>query len=534
MKLAEVSENKRSILRGSFGSAAATLLARILGLVRVQLEAGILGGGALATIWQTAFMVPNLFRRLFGEGALSQALIPILSHTEAEKGLAEVRKQLAVVLSGLTALLIVLTILVSAGGLAIGNFCPVPGYVKSAMSILPMLMPYAIFICLVGVMTAVVNTRKVFFLASLNALILNVVMIALLCLAGKFSYGSNSKLIYILIGGVLISGVLQMLLLMWLLKRYGVFPVFQKSSTPAKNIFGELWTLALPGLIGGGATQISFLIDRSIALKLGDYAVPALNYTERLVYLPVGIVAVALGSVLMAQMSRAAANKNYDEMMDDMTAGLRYVCFLCIPAAVFMIAYREPLIKLLFMRGRFTEVDAANTADALFYYAMGIPLFCSLKVILPGFYARKDMKTPLKISLVCIFLNIPLSIALMYPLKQGGIALATVIAQLVNNVLLVYFLRREKFSPDLEQLSIAFIRSIFFALLAAFPALYYLQMTHWTQKISIRALPELLPLLIGIASYAVIYLGLSFLSKASEPREIIQSLLSRKSRKKES
>ena len=117
--MAEVSENKRSILRGSFGSAIATLLARILGLVRVQLEAGVLGGGALATVWQTAFMVPNLFRRLLGEGALSQALIPMLTHTEAEKGLAEVRKQLAVVLSVLTALLIFITIAVSVIGLCI-------------------------------------------------------------------------------------------------------------------------------------------------------------------------------------------------------------------------------------------------------------------------------------------------------------------------------------------------------------------------------------------------------------------------------
>ena len=531
--MAEVSENKRSILRGSLGSAAATLLARLLGLVRVQLEAGVLGGGALATIWQTAFMIPNLFRRLFGEGALSQALIPMLSHTEAEKGLTEVRKQLALVLATLTGLLIIITIAVSAAGLWIGNFCPVPDYVKSAMNILPWIMPYAIFICLVGVMTAVVNTRKVFFLASLNALILNIVLIMLLYLAGKFAQGSQNRMLHILTGGVLISGVLQLAMLMYLLKRYGVFPVFRKSERPAGAVFKELFTLAMPGLIGGGAAQFSFLIDRSIALKLGDYAVPALNYTERLVYLPVGIVAVALGSVLMANMSRAAAQKNFVEMMDDMTLGLRYVCFLCIPLAVFMIVCREPLIRLLFMRGKFTHTDMLNTADALFFYAMGIPAFCATKVILPGFYARKKMTAPLKISLFCILLNIPLSIILMYPMKQGGIAFATVIAQTLNNLLLLYFLRRDKFSPDLAQALITLIRSLAFALLAAFPALYYKQITHWLQPAAIPGLPDALPLLAVTGLFGIIYLGLSFLAKAPEIREFISSIISRKSRKKE-
>ncbi len=531
--MAEVSENKRSILRGSFGSAAAILLARILGLFRVMLEADVLGGKALATIWQTAFMVPNLFRRLLGEGALSQALIPMISHTEAEKGLTEVRRQLAVVFAVLTVLLVIITLVVSGAGLIIGNCCPVPDYVKNAMHILPLIMPYAIFICLVGVMTAVVNTRKVFFLASLNALVLNIVLITLLYLAGEFAHNNSAATLYILVGGVLISGVLQLAMLVYLLKRYNVLPLWQKSGKPAKTLISELYKLALPGLIGGGATQIGFLIDRAIALKLGDYAVPALNYTERLVYLPVGLVAVALGSVLMANMSRAAANKNYDEMLDDMTLGLRYVWFLCAPMAIFMIAYREPLIRLLFMRGKFTGADVLNTADALLYYAMGIPAFCSLKILLPGFYARKKMTTPLKISLICIVLNIPLSIILMHPLKQGGIALATVIAQMVNNMLLLHFLRKDGFYPAIDKVAVAMLRSTCFALLAAFPALYYTQITHWMRIFTIKALPDAVPLILAMVFFGVIYLGCSYLAKAPEPGEFIGSIISRKSRKKE-
>jgi len=520
--LSQISENKRSILRGSFGSAAATLLARILGLFRVILEARVLGGAALATSWQLAFLIPNLFRRLFGEGALSQALIPMLSHTEAEKGLNEVRRQLALVLAVLTGLLTVITIIVSIIGFLIGNCCQVPDYVKNAMQILPLLMPYAIFICLVGVMTAVVNTRKVFFLASLNALILNIVLIGLLWAGQYISFQNNRSILLLLTVGVVVSGALQLLMLGWLLKKYGVFPIFRSAERPAKSICQELYTLTLPGMISGGASQLSFLVDRSIACWVGAYAVPALNYTERLVYLPIGIVAIALGSVLMADMSRAAANKKYDEMLDDMTLGLRYVWFFCAPLAIFMIAYREPLIRLLFMGGKFTEVNVQATASALFFYAMGIPAFCAAKVILPAFYARKKMNTPLKISLTCIVLNIPLSILLMFPLRQGGIALATVISQMLNNFLLLYTLRRENFSPDYRQIACTMIRSVSWAAAGVLPIICAPQ-----------ALRQLLPndLLLtvgGVIFFGVIYLAGSILTRAPEPREFYSSIKSRK------
>ena len=194
--MSTVSENKRSILRGSFGSAAATLLSRVLGLLRVILEARVLGGSALASVWTMAFTIPNMFRRLLGEGALSQALIPMLAHAEAEKGLSEVRKQLACVLSVLTVLLIVISVITGIVGILIGS-CSSKEYIRDAMYLLPWLMPYAVFICLVGVMTAIVNTRRVFFLASLNALILNVIMILLLAAAQAFSGNSDGKLLYI-------------------------------------------------------------------------------------------------------------------------------------------------------------------------------------------------------------------------------------------------------------------------------------------------------------------------------------------------
>ena len=529
--LTKVSSNRKNILRGSFGSALATLLARFLGLFRVMLEARVLGGAALASSWQLAFMIPNFFRRILGEGALAQALIPQLTHTEAELGIDEVKKQLSTIFCVLAMILAAISITISLAALAAAHFVTV-SYVKKALLLLPMLMPYSIFICLVGVMTAVVNTRRVFFMASLNALILNIVLIAVLSAAQKM-LNIGIDFLHIMAISVLFAGLLQLIHMAWLLKKNHIYPVFKKSIVPAKKILKELFTLALPGMVGGIAAHLSFLIDRALACYVGDYAVPALNYTERLVYLPIGIVAIALSSVLMTDMSHAAANGKFDELRDDLTMGLRYVWFLCAPLAIFMIFYREPVIRFFFKYGKFTEENVVATADAMLFYAMGIPAFCATKVLVTAFYARKKVKIPFYISLFCIVLNIPLSIMLMFNLKQGGIALATVISAMCNNALLLYFLKRDSFAPAMPSLLATVCRSLIFSAAAAYPALHYSQICKWSSRFAIPGVPDAVPLLLCGCFFAVVYLALSLVARAPEPREIYSSLFSSSSRKKE-
>jgi putative peptidoglycan lipid II flippase len=242
---------------------------------------------------------------------------------------------------------------------------------------------------------------------------------------------------------------------------------------------------------------------------------------------------VALASVLMADMSRAAANRKYDEMLDDMTAGLRYVWFACAPLAVYMICLREPLIKLLFMRGNFTVEHVEATTFALLFYAMGIPAFCAMKVILPAFYARKKMTTPLIISLTCIGLNIPLSLILMHPLKQGGIALATVISQMLNNGLLLYMLKRENFSPDYSSVLLTALRSVLFALAGALPLIFYRQVFEYLHKMLSSTGAEAAALLLFSILFVIIFWVLAIVFKMQEPHELYQSIIARQSRKKE-
>jgi putative peptidoglycan lipid II flippase len=317
------------------------------------------------------------------------------------------------------------------------------------------------------------------------------------------------------------------------MKKNNIFPLFQKSLVPGKKVIKELFHLALPGMIGGMAAHCSFIIDRGLACYVGNYAVPALNNTERLVYLPVGIVAVALGSVLMTDMSRAAANKNFDEIRDDLSTGLRYIWFFCAPLAIFMILYREPVIRFFFKYGNFTEENVKATADALLFYAMGIPAFCATKVLVSPFYSRKKVKIPFYTSIFCIVLNIPLSILLMFQLKQGGIALATVITAMCNNVLLLYFLKRDSFAPDFAAVGFTMLRSLIFAAAAAYPALHYSAIYSYCRKFTISGIPEAVPLMLCGSFFLITYLLLSMIARSPELREIYSIWRSRKSRKKE-
>ena len=260
-----MSSRQHRILKSSLGVAFATLLSRLLGLVRVMFEAMVLGGGAFASAWQLAFMVPNLFRRLLGEGALGTALIPVITHTEARCGLQQVRRDLSVVFAALGALLAVIVVVISLGARLLLPFVTTE-YARMALHLLPFLMPYALFICLIGVIGAILNSRRVFFLPALGALLLNLFLIGGLAAGFLQRLQEDAASLWTFLEKlsllVLCSGALQLALMAWLLYRKGVFPAFRGFSLRRSRVLGELWKLVLPGLIGGAALQVSFVVDR--------------------------------------------------------------------------------------------------------------------------------------------------------------------------------------------------------------------------------------------------------------------------------
>lgn len=473
------------ILKSSLGVSAATLLSRLLGLVRVMLEARVLGGDAIASAWGLAFAIPNTFRRLLGEGALGTALIPLVSETEAKKGPEQVRRELGVVFSVLS--LILAGVVVLVGGIALVLYhASLNESVRRAMPLLgseriqlmflllPLLMPYAFFICLVGAIGAVLNTRRIFVIPALGALLLNFFLIGGLYAAFRRGLAGNELVGFLefLALLVLASGAVQLLLMLLLLWKAGRFPILSRRAFRESDILKRLWQLVLPGMIGGAALQISFLIDRMLAICLGPKAVPALTYVDRIIDLPIGIYAIALGSVLTATMSRAAARGNLDELSHDLAFSLRHVYFFCIPMAVGVVFFWEPMLRILCLGGNYTREDLMAAQMVAIFYGAGIPAFCSIKVLLAPFYARKMMSTTLRYSLIAIGCNIILNLILMWHLKQGGIALATVLASMLNNGLLLRHLRREGIPLAGREVATTAARSLGIAVVAGL-ALYW-------------------------------------------------------------
>lgn len=514
-----MAEIHKGILKSSTATAAATMMSRLLGLARTILEAAFIGGGAIMTSWDIAFMVPNLFRRLLGEGALGSALVPLISHTLEKGGRDTAKRDLTCVLAVLSGALALLCILIAGASMLIAPFCS-RDYVKLAFEVIPLVIPYAFFICLVGALTSVLNSLRVFFLPALGALLLNIFMIAALLTFGSY-YSGSKNLLPFLSGAVLISGVSQLALTFLLLWRMDMLPVFSFSAFKNMKVITELWKLTLPGIVGASALQISLLVDKGLACWLGPHAEPALKYSDRIIYLPIGVFAVSFGSVALANMSRSAAKNNIDEMLSSMIFSLRHLLFICAPIAVFVFAFREPIIKVLFMRGLFGELALKETSWAMLFYSLGIPAFAALKITVSGFYARKDMKTPLKISLVCIVANIVLNLILMWPLRQGGIALATVVSSYLNNFLLLFFLRKSLLRVPLTRISATLATCVPVSIGSVLAALLVYSKT--TGLCKIPKLPaDFCPLLFAGVSFVGLYFIACFILKSREIPEILR------------
>ena len=400
------------------------------------------------------------------------------------------------------------------------------------LAILPLLMPYAFFICLVGVVGAVLNTRKEFVLPALGALLLNFFLI------GGLGWGyyraippaGLPQFLNVLSLLVLGSGALQLVLMLLLLWYPGRFPSLKRESFRDCAILKQLWKLVLPGMIGGAALQISFLVDRMLAIWLGPQAVPALNNVDRIVDLPIGIFALALGSVLMANMAQAAARGSREELAEDLVFSLRHVYFVCIPMAVLVMLFWQPLIRMLCLGGNYTESDLEATRYVAIFYGAGIPSFCVLKVVLPVYYARKMMKIPLYSSLVSIACNIILNLCLMWTLKQGGIALSTVLASMLNNTILITLLHREGFNLQGRLMLLTGLRSLLLAG-AVGVGLYFLypQLRRMLELPWFGEFPAFVALM---ALFGGLYFGASFLLRAAEPREFFDIVRRRKKTEK--
>ncbi|MBO4632980.1 MAG: murein biosynthesis integral membrane protein MurJ [Lentisphaeria bacterium] len=507
-----------NILKRTASLAGATLASRMLGFLREILMAQVLGGGAVASAWNFAFKVPNLFRRIFGEGLLGTVLIPVIAQNIEKDGRESARQQFSTVFIWTTLLLCLCSTAISGGSLIFLQFVHQPHLVL-ACQLIPLLMPYCIFICLIGMITSALNSLKVFFLPAVLSLLLNLCMIgALLWLCPQFS-DAPFRMLSSLAYAVLLSGLLELILILILMKVYHFLPSFTWKNFIKIRPLKQVWILVLPGLAGAVSYQFSVIADSIIAAWISPYAVSALSYSERLIYLPIGVFAVAFGTVSLTEMSGMAQRRDYKNLIETQFASMRYLLFLTIPLMSFMFLFHKELIRMFYYRGAFTYGALEATAQALLFYTFGIPAFAAMKVTLTGFYSRKEMKIPMLAGIFCNLLNLILNLILMHPLKQGGIALSTAICSYVNNLILLLILQKQLGSVPLKQTAGHFLLLFAISLPGLFPALKFYYLLQYLTGAE-RGF-ELIPAMAGAGiCYLALYLLLAVLLELDEVKTL--------------
>ena len=436
------------MLRNALTVGAWTMGSRVLGFARDILIAALLGAGPAADAFFVALRLPNLFRRLFGEGAFSAAFIPAYAGALAQEGEAPARRLAEEVTAIMAVFLMALTILgllfmpLVLDVLAPG-FRADPAKFALAVRLSRITFPYLWLICLCALFSGVLNARGHFAAASAAPILFNVCIIATLLILHAAGQRVPEALAY----GVALSGIVQFVLLAWALARAGSpLRLRVPRLTPgARTVLRRLG----PGLIGAGVTQLNLTVDTIIASLLPTGTVSVLYYADRVNQLPLGVIGTAVGTVLLPSLSRQFRRNETDAARESLNRAIAVSLLLTLPAAAALAAIGLPVMRTLFAHGAFSDADAARSAAALAVYAFGLPAFVLVKLFAPGFFARGDTSTPVKTGLAAVAINLALNLALMHPLQQVGIALSTSLAAWFNALALALLLRRRAdFAPD--------------------------------------------------------------------------------------
>jgi len=433
---------KKNIARAAGVLGAATMLSRIMGMVRDMVVSRLFGAGLYTDAFFAAFQIPNMLRRFFAEGALTAAFVPTFSEWYANKGKEETRALANVCFTLLTLVMATITILgiifsPQIVHLMFPGFAENPEKLSVTIFLNRLMFPYIFFVSLVALCMGILNTLRHFFTPAISTVFLNLSMIlSALLLHDRFQVPIVSLAV-----GVLIGGVLQLALQIPVLCRMGfsVRPNFNFAHPALKRI-----TLLMgPSIFGVGVYYLNITVGSILASLLAEGSVSYLYYAQRLFEFPQGIFTVSVAQAVLPSMSRQAAAGDMDAMKESLSYGVRLTLFVTIPAMVGLIFCATPIFSLLFMGGAFDYAKAVNCGIALLYYSLGLTFVALVRVLVPAFYAMKDTRTPVMIAFAAFLLNLLFSLALMGPLLHGGLALASSLSALGNMLLLVWFLKKK-------------------------------------------------------------------------------------------
>lgn len=422
-----------------------TMISRVLGLARDILTSAVFGASVWNDAFITAFTLPNLFRRLLGEGALTAALMPSLSDEREQEGMGAVYRLLNKTLSWLLLVCVGLVVIV-AGIYVVVKSVPVGGKWILVADLAIVLFPYALFICGAAIISAALNLQGVFGIPALTAVWLNGSILVCLGFGGWVLGDSMASKMSWLCAGVLVGGLLQLLVPAAVLFRKGWRPSFDLALTDSIK---QVMAMTAPGVIGAAVYQINIVVSRSLAYTVSESGATLMYLANRLVELPVGVFAIAISTVVFPAFAAAVSGKRFDEFAKTYRDGVMIATMMAFPSSVGLLVLGDDIVRTLFEYGNFTTEDTANLLPVLFIFAVGLPLVSLISIETRALYSLKAMKAPVRVAAIILPVNVGLSLVLMKLWGVIGLATATNLSILLQTILLHLALKKREGSIEL-------------------------------------------------------------------------------------
>jgi len=499
--------------------SVATFISRILGYVKDMILARFFGATGIADTFFVAFRIPNLLRELFAEGSMSSSFIPVLTEYQARHGAEEAKRLVRITFTFILIFVGLVCVLGMVFSPAIVTAIA-PGFVdmpeKFSLTVLltKVMFPFLLLISLAALAMGALNTRRIFFIPSLAPAMLNItIIIAVLILAPRMEEPILAVAIGVTLGGF-VQFVFQ--LPSFLKNGYSLKPEYDFRHPGLR----KMSILVMPATMGMAVAQINIFVSTILASYLPEGSITYLYYSMRLTQFPVGIFGVAMGMAVLPTLSEHAVKGDYEKLREDFSFALRLLFFITVPAMAGLISLREPIVNILFQRGKFDYIATVGTTQALLFYSIGIWAIVGVRVVTASFYSMQDTKTPVKVAVVALAANIIFSIILMQPLKHSGLALANALASTVNFSLLFFFLRKKLERIDAKRIIYSFTKSLFASSVMGLTGWMLLHGTLW--QTHGQTVHKAFYMGGTIATCLMIYLFLCYLLRSEELSYVIK------------